>query len=143
MRGVHHGAGLRGDGRKMVEHVEAHLPRRMKALRRAAHHHERLARRDAITVGARAHHLATELRHHPTHHLDARDHAVLAREVLHLALLVGDAEHLARQIDVGQILSDEIVDARIGKILHETVLSLRQSANARFIRSQALSSIMR
>ena len=45
-------------------------------------------------------------------------HAVFAREVLHLARLVADAQHRARQIDVRHVLRDEPVDARIGNPQH-------------------------
>ena len=115
---VHHRAGFRGHGRHMVEHVEAHLPRRMQVARGAAHAEERLARSRALAVATRLHHVAAQLPHDTRDHVRAGQHAVFAREVLHLARLVADAQHRARQIDVRHVLRDEPVDARIGNPQH-------------------------
>ena len=118
MRSVHHRARFRGHGRQVVERVQAHLPRSMQIGRRTAHGEKRLARRELIAVGPRAHDFAPALFGDAPRHRHAREHARLAREEFHSALLGTNAQDLAREVDIRNIFGNELVNSRIGYAQH-------------------------
>ena len=118
MRSVHHRARFRGHGRQVVERVQAHLPRSMQIGRRTAHGEKRLVRRELIAVGPRAHDFAPALFGDAARHRHACEHARLAREELHFALLGTNAQNLAREVDIRNIFGNELVDSKIGYAQH-------------------------
>ena len=86
------------------------MQRRHRALRAK----ERLPCSEALARTPRPHDARTRLPEHAGGLFHTGEHTVFAREVLDFPQLFPDAENFGREIDVGHVFENELVDAPIG-----------------------------
>ena len=86
----------------------------MQRRRRALRAKERLPRSEALPRTTRPNNARARLPEHASGLFHTGKHAVFAREVLDFPQLFPDAENFGREVDVGHVLQNELVDAAIG-----------------------------
>ena len=118
----------------MVKQVETYLPYLVQAAGCSTNAKDGLIWHDTIARLMKNFDLATCIFRQTSDFVDAGDHACLAREILHFTGRVVDAQDEARQIDVGHVFGDEVIQAVIGYAQHDCSLITNYSIPSNMLR---------